>query len=888
MIRIGAILLLFVIQMNAVLAQSGSYLVSKHSPEISQQNIYYDGIINDIGTIFLASRNGLIKYDGNRSSMINTGGSVFDLAFNQKEEVFLATSVGLLLMRQTIDHENEIINLMPANNQTPVNQVLASEKAIYGVANDIIYYRTYDSDTTFIIRDEHAGGFYNIYQLGDHIYINSGNKGTLEVVDGRISSDVPDFIEKQTIVFSSLNTDTNQHIFGTSSGQIFTYEEDEITPLSIEDQMLKEGEPIMALWYDKETIVIGTLTEGVFFINVKTGKTKSRLDYNTGLEDNEVVSLIMDKNKGLSVVSNYALNHVSPNISIKSFQYYDGLYGDITSTAYYKDKLYVGTNVGLFSLQKITDYEEIVSYKKRRKKVSKSKPAVVLEQTKTRKKLFNFKNRKAKKKAKKQQVAQEEQEAVEQKEAVVITEKKVTKKATAVYYAYKEVDTRISHVSQILSLEDHLIIGGLTGVFEIVEEQVNMISENDARYLYISEDNSQLFISTGDQQVLVFVKQGNSWIYRDVFTDFRAQVDHIREYKGDYWLSSPDKIYKVEISNNQLDDIIEYELENPYYSTLYSTVVSNELNFISSNGSYKIQGDSIKSVNSPSQINDIIIDNNNDLWTFLNNDWKQPNRFKSDFPVFKIFKNLKSITYDANNTNFWVVTQTNEILRFSEKLAIPASYYTPYLEKVKATNTSRAKDKIVVVQDESQLSFEIAYADLSNIFDTKYRYQLKGMDDVWSKWSKESTINFSFLPAGSYTLSIQAQNAFGKAYEISPTSFKVLQPYWKRPLFYAFEIAVVLSLFLLSITLKSWGYKYRLISRLLAFLTLVIIMEYMEAVMESYFLLESSPVFSFALQVLMAMIILPFEGVLKKYVFKEKIDLGTYFELKGKEKFGKS
>jgi hypothetical protein len=57
----------------------------------------------------------------------------------------------------------------------------------------------------------------------------------------------------------------------------------------------------------------------------------------------------------------------------------------------------------------------------------------------------------------------------------------------------------------------------------------------------------------------------------------------------------------------------------------------------------------------------------------------------------------------------------------------------------------------------------------------------------------------------------------------------------------------------------------------------------MEAIMESYFLLENSPIFGFVLQVVMAIIILPFEGIMKKYVFKEKVAIGSYFEIKGKK-----
>ncbi|HEX9739927.1 MAG TPA: hypothetical protein VGA29_04050, partial [Ignavibacteriaceae bacterium] len=92
-------------------------------------------------------------------------------------------------------------------------------------------------------------------------------------------------------------------------------------------------------------------------------------------------------------------------------------------------------------------------------------------------------------------------------------------------------------------------------------------------------------------------------------------------------------------------------------------------------------------------------------------------------------------------------------------------------------------------------------------------------------------------------------------------------------------------LLLISIKLKSWGFRYRLMSRLLAFLTLVIILEYLQAIMEHYFAFDDSPIFSFSLQVVMAIIILPFEGLLKKYIFKEKdVKLTEFLSIKQKVK----
>jgi hypothetical protein len=863
-IRTISTILFLLVRIQVLMGQSGNYLVSKHKPSIEHQNSYFSAATNSNGTIYLASRNGLIKYDGDRDILINTGGSVFDVKLDENEQTFLATSIGLIRVENGI----QMISLMPPGENSSVHQVLVTKNGVYGLGTDAVYFRENGSDSTTVFRTDLSGRLYNLYELEERIYVNSENKGTLEVINGALVSDVPEFMEREVIVYTSKNA-SGKYILGTINGELHTYENGKTSRVIISQPSFTESEPMSGLWYSDEIVVIGTMNSGVFFLNVNSGKIESIVDYNSGLDDNEVVSLTQNKNKGISAIGRYAISHILPDVPVRNYEYYEGVSGDVLSVLHNNGSLYVGTNLGLFRLNKITDYEEEVSYINRRKKVGKP----VLSSNPKRG-FFGFKK---KKKANKESVTEENE--------TLITEKTVIKKATGVHYVYKEINENISHVSHLRSSYDGIIVGGLTGVFEVVDDNSKLITTSDCRYLYLSLDEKMLFVSTGSQELLVFMSIGDEWVFRDVFTDFRAQIDHIREFGGSYWMSSPEKIYKISISHNELDDVEEYALENPYYSNIYSTLVSNELNFISASGSFIIKEDSIISLKDAYPVDDVIIDNQNEPWVFSGQDWIRPSQYESKSPVLKAFDDLKAITYDVESSLYWIVSENSEILQFSEKATISSSYYTPYMEGIRSNMAILNEDKLSVIQDESKLSFEISHADLPNIFNTKYRYRLQGMDKEWSSWSTYSTIEFPFLPSGTYTLLIEAKNGFGEDYKIESVSFEVLPPYWKRPLFYLFEFGVVLSLFLLSITLRSWGYKYRILSRLLAFLTLVIIIEYMEAVMESYFLLEKSPVFGFALQVLMAMIILPFEGVLKKYVLKENISLKTYLESKGKKDF---
>ena len=865
MIKNALLLIGFFVSVLTGFSQSGNYIVSKHIPAIDHYNVYYGGAVDQNGVLYLATRNGLIKYDGRNTIALNTGNSVFDISIGADNQLYLATSTGLYLFDDEVGIDSPMQNI--SNSTDPVFEVSITQEGVYGLSDRTIYYKPYSSDSTLQIVDELAGRFFRMYELGGHFYVNSDNKGVLDITGGKLNSDVPVFLENKTIIFATANADNSKYILGDESGKLSIFDKGKLNKLSVKQRDVIDSEPITALWYDQNTVIIGTLTGGVFFVNVDSGKVEETIDYHSGLDDNEVVGLLQDKNKGVSIISNKSILHISPHIPIRSFEYYEGLKGEVSSIGFVQDQLYVGTNVGLYHLSKITEYKEAVSYRDHTLQILKTKQSPI--------------QKRRRRKTKKNKI---ETEVIDS----VITERITSRRATATYHQYKEVDQMISNVTQIHSLKDRIIVSGLSGVYEVSGESVQTISKSDARYTYLSKDQQKLFVCTGDDQVLVYIRGANSWMYNDIFTDFRASVDHIVEHGDAFWLTSPTQVFEMKISNDELDDVEIFQLNNPYYSNVYGLVSDIDLKFISANFIFDIKADSLVK-QSREAIKNIIVDNQNQIWRLSSiGDWISPKE-ADKLPIFNMLGELKVISYDEQASRYWVVTEENKILKFDQLAVVPTSAYTPFIEETSLGITRGKRNEFVNSQEEyNKLLFVISNSDLPKIFDVKYRHKLAGLDEKWSDWSYKSTIEYNFLPDGQYELQVEASNAFGEKHELDSINFKVLPPYWKRPMFYVFEASFVIFLLILSMQLKSKGYKYRMLSRLLAFLTLVVIIEGVEAVTESYFEMENSPVFGFIIQVIMALIILPFEGLMKKYVFRENVNLKTYFELKGREHFRKS
>ena len=111
----------------------------------------------------------------------------------------------------------------------------------------------------------------------------------------------------------------------------------------------------------------------------------------------------------------------------------------------------------------------------------------------------------------------------------------------------------------------------------------------------------------------------------------------------------------------------------------------------------------------------------------------------------------------------------------------------------------------------------------------------------------------------------------GQISSIAPLEFKVLPPYWKRWWFYTLEVLIFGTLLILSIRMNRVGRKYRILSRLLAFLTLIMVVEFAQTIAQSQFGIDTSPVINFFIQVGIALVILPVEGLLRNLFFKKAI-----------------
>ena len=122
----------------------------------------------------------------------------------------------------------------------------------------------------------------------------------------------------------------------------------------------------------------------------------------------------------------------------------------------------------------------------------------------------------------------------------------------------------------------------------------------------------------------------------------------------------------------------------------------------------------------------------------------------------------------------------------------------------------------------------------------------------------------------------------GNIESATPFNFQVKAPYWRRPWFYLVELLFFGGLLFFSFRLSRSSGKYTFLSRLLGFMTLILIVEFFQTIAESKLETDGSPVIDFFIQAFIALLILPVEGLIRGFITGRKEKKNASQETVGK------
>ena len=194
---------------------------------------------------------------------------------------------------------------------------------------------------------------------------------------------------KDEEILFELPYDKNLVLLGISNGNLFLFDGIKLSDYHIKDQgylqqnMLSEG-----ITFSDSLYAFSTLEGGATVVEKKTGKLRYKINYSNGLPDDEIFAMGVDNNNGLWLSHQYGLTRADLRLPVENFSIYPGLKGNLISSLWHNNELYVATSEGIYYLKEVKNYTAS-EVKEGTNQETVNKDKKVSEVQKTRKGIFS-------------------------------------------------------------------------------------------------------------------------------------------------------------------------------------------------------------------------------------------------------------------------------------------------------------------------------------------------------------------------------------------------------------------------------------------------------------------------------------------------------------------
>ena len=340
------------------------------------------------------------------------------------------------------------------------------------------------------------------------------------------------------------------------------------------------------------------------------------------------------------------------------------------------------------------------------------------------------------------------------------------------------------------------------------------------------------------------------------------------------WLTGTNHIYLVKLTDDQYQIEHTFPFQNQLFDIPMISLINNRLYFIYSMGYLFYDGDTLRedhvfreviglptrSIQSPDGL----------VWVFNGRVWNRIDRNGKieQFEYLSLFPDMNFISYDEAHDVFDLLTASNKIYFYDHFRGKKMQPENDLILRRITTNNGLISDhnKIIFTYEDNSLSFKFSEPDYLGLLKVEYQYKLQEQMKVWSEWSPENSVNLNYLQPGKYYLNVRARDTFGRIKEAGVIEFKVNPPYWKQPWFYAAEILVMAVMLIGVKRLRALNIRYPFIVDGLGIFTLIIILALIQSTLQNYFVIKSTPVTDFAMNVVVAILAFPIEQRLRKFL----------------------
>lgn len=733
-----------------LIASDGFFLKNHTKQEYQAASQNWSVAEDSKGFLYFANNIGLLEFDGITWTLYPApaGALIRTVAVDKNDRLFTAgyRELGYWERNQLgrLEYHSLKQEVEPnfTTNEEFWNVICSGEKVFFQSFSKIYIF---NYQTFNIIR---PGGFINsISDGGDRIFVNIMNQGIYEIQNDKISPYlVSDFFNRKEIRFI-LPLRNSRKLIATSNDGLFISDGKSLNPWQAEHtEYFRKNIINRGCIQADGKIVVGTILDGISVFTPE-GKLINRFNKENGLQNNTVLGILCDSNQNIWLALDKGIDIISfspdPSYSIVERKELGAVY----SAAVYRDKIFLGTNQGLY-FRSLKDPEETF----------KLSPG-------TQGQVWDIKN----------------------------------------------IDDRlfINHNKGTFEISGEKIrlISTVSGGFSMIENPIkpnSLVQSTYSNLIFYRKEKSdwnidKVIFEFNDLIRYIEVDHlGNYWashLYRGIFRLKLNNRDSIisKRYYGSEVFGKDHKIDVFKVENR----IVFTTGENLYtFDDLNDTIISySALN--EQLGAFK---KSTRIVAGHNHTYWFITDQAFGLFKIQNSGFEKIKEYPSG-----LFNNQLVTGYE----NIVPTSETKAILCLENGYALlnadtisPASLISgkkPELRRITISGTNEQlsdlplksdKIKLHFNRNNLQLSFSFPFFSSDNI---KYQSFIEGLDQQWSDPLEKPIFSFKRIPVGEYKIRIKAINNWGEPSQEYELYLEILPPWYRSLIAYLAYILVILT-----------------------------------------------------------------------------------------------
>ena len=342
----------FVIQGNAQLLRYGLPGLTNFSrAEYSAGTQNWGMGQSSNGMIYFANNNGLLEYDGQHWRTYNEFPLMYRSLCVDNKRIYIGAfnEIGFYEPNNAGQLKYHSLNYLVKNQIGDLDEIWRIHKTSFGIVfQSFKGIFIYDKNKIHIVPPRSK--FHFSYYVNGILWVYDEVEGLMQYRDGKVRR-IPDGdFFAGTQIWTILPVNDDQVIIGTAKSGLYIYDGVKVKPWDKQiNGLLKRYQIFSGALIQNKYYAFGTIQNGLI-VSDRNGNVILELNRERGLQNNTILSMGSDKEGNIWLGLDNGISLVDFNSPVSFIQNYFDL-GTGYASVRFNDKLYLGTNQGLFSIK---------------------------------------------------------------------------------------------------------------------------------------------------------------------------------------------------------------------------------------------------------------------------------------------------------------------------------------------------------------------------------------------------------------------------------------------------------------------------------------------------------------------------------------------------------